>query len=278
MVPAVPPAMAYTLLVATGSILALVGCAAVFLPDRRPVAFAKELVRTDWKYLGVAWLVTAGVNEVAHQFHAPGTFTWVIYEVEGSLVANVQTIANPALTAFFVAIYLIGLPTIVLFTYFKVKAHDEHESRRYALGYLTLVSLAVPFFIFVPVGIPSLYAPAEVRPLAFGVDPVITAGMFATDTMVKALPSLHTGLAALAVLYARKASRRYTVFATGLAATVVFSTFYLGIHWFVDAAFALVLVGVAYVISRRVDPERVLPVPDFFGLRPKVLSPDRETE
>ena len=242
------------------------------------MGFAKELVRTDWKYLGVAWLVTAGVNEVAHQFHAPGTFTWAIYEVEGSLVANVQAIANPALTVFFIAIYLVGLPTIVLFTYFKVKAHDEHESRRYALGYLTLVSLAVPFFIFVPVGIPSLYAPAGVRPLAFGVDPIITSGMFATDTMVKALPSLHTGLSALAVLYARKASRRYAVFATGLATIVVFSTFYLGIHWFVDAAFALVLVGVAYVVSRRVTPERVLPVPDFFGLRPKVLSPDRETE
>jgi|GEM_PF-1139315 len=278
MVAGIAPTAAYTLLIAGGSLLAMGICAVVFLPDVRPVGFAKEFVRTDWKYLGVAWLVTDGVNRVAHKFHADQTFTWLIYRIEGALVASVQTIASVPLTVFFTGAYLIGLPTITLFTYFKVKAHDEREARRYAVGYVSLVLLAVPFFIFIPVGIPSLYAPIGVEPLVFNVSPIIKHGMFATDTMVKAFPSLHTGLSALAALYARKASRRYAVFAFGLASTIVFSTFYLGIHWFIDALFALVLVGIAYVISRRLSPERVLPVPDFFGLRPNILNPERDTE
>jgi hypothetical protein len=278
MVLAVSQATAYTLFVALASLVAMGVSAVVFLPRLDPVAFVKELLQTDWKYLGVAWIVTAGVNAVAHQFHADRTFTSVIYGLEGAVVAAFQTVASIPLTVFFTAAYLIGFPTIVLFTYFKLKAHDEREARRYALAYVVLVLLAVPFFVFFPVGIPALYAPVDVRPLIFNLSPIIRAGMLATDTMVKAFPSLHTGLSVLAALYARKASERYAATALILAGVIVLSTFYLGIHWLTDAAFAVVLVGVAYVISRRIDPERVLPVPAFFGLRPDVLSPDRDSE
>jgi hypothetical protein len=278
MVLAVSQATAYTLFVALASLVAMGVSAVVFLPRLDPVAFVKELLQTDWKYLGVAWIVTAGVNAVAHQFHADRTFTSVIYGLEGAVVAAFQTVASIPLTVFFTAAYLIGFPTIVLFTYFKLKAHDEREARRYALAYVVLVLLAVPFFVFFPVGIPALYAPVDIKPLIFQVSPIIRAGMLATDTMVKAFPSLHTGLSVLAALYARKANERYAATAFALAGVIVLSTFYLGIHWLTDAAFAVVLVGVAYVISRRIDPERVLPVPAFFGLRPDVLSPDRDTE
>ncbi len=278
MVPVIPLTTEYMLFVTLASAVTMILGAVVFLPHLRPVGFAKEFLRTDWKYLGVAWIVTAGVNAAAHRFHADRTFTWLIYELEGSVVAAFQTVASVPLTMFFTAAYLVGFPAIVLFTYFKVKAHDEREARRYALAYVVLVLLALPFFIFVPVGIPALYAPVDIRPLIFNLSPIIQAGMLATDTMVKAFPSLHTGLSVLAALYARKADSRYAATAFVLASTIVLSTFYLGIHWLTDAVFAIVLVGIAYWVSRRIDPERVLPVPAFFGLRPDVLSPDRDTE
>ena len=269
---------AYTLSVALGSLLAMGVAAIVFLPRLDPVGFVKEFLRTDWKYLGVAWIVTNLVNTIAHRFHADRTFTWLIYEFEGPVVAAFQSVTSEPLTLLFTAAYLVGFPTIVLFTYFKLKAHDEREARRYALAYVVLVLLAVPFFVFVPVGIPALYPAVAVRPLIFDVSPIIRAGMLATDTMVKAFPSLHTGLSVLAALYARKAGPRYAATALALAGLIVLSTFYLGIHWITDAAFAVVLVGVAYWVSRRVDPERVLPVPALGGLRPAFLSPDRDTE
>ncbi|WP_049999233.1 phosphatase PAP2 family protein [Halococcus sediminicola] len=275
---AVSTTTAYTLSVALASFFVMGVGAVVFLPRLDPVGFLKEFLRTDWKYLGVAWLVTNGVNTVAHRFHAEQTFTWLVYEFEGPVVAAFQSVANEPLTLLFTAAYLVGFPTIVLFTYFKLKAHDEREARRYALAYVVLVLLAVPFFVFVPVGIPALYPAVAVQPLIFDVSPVIRAGMLATDTMVKAFPSLHTGLSVLAALYARKAGVRYAATAGALAALIVFSTFYLGIHWLTDAAFAVVLVGIAYWVSRNVAPERVLPVPAFGGLRPAFLGPDRESE
>ena len=278
MVPVIPPATEYMLLVALASFVTMAVGAVVFLPRRHPLAFAKEFLHTDWKYLGVAWLVTNVVNALAHRYHAERTFTWLIYEIEGPVVAAFQTVASTPLTMVFTAAYLVGFPTIVLFTYFKLKVHDEREARRYALAYVVLVLLAVPFFVFFPVGIPALYAPVDIEPLIFELSPVIRAGMLATDTMVKAFPSLHTGLSVLAALYARKAGQRYAATAFVLAGAIVLSTFYLGIHWLTDAVFAFVLVGVAYGVSRRIDPERVLPVPAVFGRRPDVLSPDRDTE
>ncbi|HET7324205.1 MAG TPA: phosphatase PAP2 family protein, partial [Halococcus sp.] len=261
MVPVLPATTEYMLLVVVASLITMGVCTLAFMPRLRPVAFVKGLVYTDWKYIGVAWIVTAGVNALAHQFHAPQTFTWIIYELEGATVGAFQTIASPFLTTFFTAVYLAGLPTIVLFTYFKLKAHDEREARRYALGYVALVLLALPFFIFIPVGIPALYAPVDIKPLVFTLSPVIQTGMLATDTMVKAFPSLHTGLSVLAALYARKADQKYAIAASVFAGTIVLSTFYLGIHWLSDAVFAVVLVWVAYRISRRIDPEWVFPVP-----------------
>ena len=278
MVLAVSPATEYTLLVAFASLSVMGVGALVFLPRVKPLSFVRELLHTDWKYLGVAWLVTAGVNAIAHRYHAERTFTWFIYAIEGPLVAAFQTVASTPLTVFFTGAYLVGFPVIVLFTYFKLKAHDEHEARRYALAYVVLVLLAVPFFLMFPVAIPALYAPVDVDPLIFDLSPVITAGMFATDTMIKAFPSLHTGLSVLAALYARKAGSRYAAVAFVLAGTIVLSTFYLGIHWLTDAVFAVVLVGVAYWISRRIDPERVFPVPALGGLRPDSLAPDRDAE
>lgn len=126
MVPVVSPMTAYTLSIALASLVAMGVGAVVFLPRFRPIAFVTGLVRTDWKYPGVAWVVTAGVN--------------------------------------------------------------------------------------------------------------------------------------------------------ALAGVIVISTFYLGIHWLTDTAFAVVLVGVAYWVSRQIDPDAVLPVPVVGRLRPPSRSQKRDAE
>ncbi|WP_254543793.1 phosphatase PAP2 family protein [Halomarina pelagica] len=259
MVP-LPPETLFVGGVFLASALALAVGTAVFLPDRTLRSLAREFLSTDWKYIGVAWAVTYAVNEVARRFHADRMFTESVYEVEGTAVAVFQTVTSPRLTLFFTGAYLVGFPFVVLFTYFKLKAHDEQEAHRYALAYVALVLLAVPFFLLFPVRIPSLYV-AEVRPLMLDVSPVVRAGIFATDTLVKAFPSLHTGLSVLAALYARSVGGRYARFAAVLAFVVVLSTLYLGVHWLTDALFATMLVAPAYYLSRRVDPDRVLRLP-----------------
>ena len=244
----------YSLLVAVPCLVALALGKRVFLPEVSSLALVRDFLRTDWKFLGVAWAITYLVDTVAMHFHVTHTFTNTIYSIEGATVETFQAIASTPLTVLFTVVYLVGLPFVVLFTYFKVKAHDEEQAYRYALAYIFLVLFSVPFFILFPVKITSLYL-SGVQPLMYQLSPIIQHGVYATDTLVKSFPSLHTGLSVLAFLYARKADRAYAYTIGVLTAGIVFSTLYLGVHWLTDAAFGVVLVLLAYYASQRVqDP------------------------
>ncbi|WP_254534902.1 phosphatase PAP2 family protein [Halomarina litorea] len=252
------PVTAYTVGMALATLGALLLGTLTFIPrkQRRPRVVVRELVRTDWKYLGVAWAVTLVVNELAFRFHADRLVTDTVYALEGPVVAAFQTVTTPALTFGFAVLYLVGFPFLVLFSYFKLKVHDREQACRYAMGYALLVVVAAPLFLAFPVRITGQYLPT-VDPLLLTVHPVVGEGVLATDTLVKAFPSLHTGLSVLAALYARHSSRRYATVAGVLAAGIVVSTFYLGIHWLVDAMAAAVLAGAAYHASQR------FPLPRF---------------
>ena len=52
----------YMLFVSVSSLVAIGISAVVFLSEVQPVAFVRDFLRTDWRYIGVAWVVTTGVN------------------------------------------------------------------------------------------------------------------------------------------------------------------------------------------------------------------------
>ena len=247
------------MVITCGAVLAL--GVYTLLPDGRLTSLLREFARTDWKYIGVAWLVTALVNELA-KFHQPLMFTTHIYGLEGNAVAAFQAVTALPLTLFFSAVYLVGFPFLVLFTYFKLKAHAEEEAYRYALAYVCLVVLSAPLFVLFPARVVGPFLP-QVKPLLYSLHPAIWAGLSATDTLVKSFPSLHTALSTLVALFARGTTKRFAYTVYVLAASIVFSTFYLGMHWFVDAGFAIVLAVAAYAVATRVDPDRVLPFPGY---------------
>jgi len=256
------PADEYLVAVTAATALGLLFAAAVLLP-RRPTWYVREFLRTDWKYLGVAWLVADRLPSLAEANHVARTYTDAVYALDGGLVAGVQSVASPPLTWTLAGFYLVVFPVIVPLTYLVLKSYaSERAARRYAVSYVLVVLLATPFFLLTPVSIPALYPPANVDPLVF-VTPEVEAGMLATDSMLKAFPSLHTGLSVLAALYARKTTRGYARAAGAAAAVIVVSTVYLGMHWPVDAAAGGVLAGVAYVLGHRIPPESVLPFPGY---------------
>lgn len=246
-----PPAILYVTGVTVAVSAALFLGAVVYLPRGERRRRLREFVRSDWKYLGIAWITTIGINQLT-TYRIDRQFTRTIYELEGATVAVFQTVTTEQLTVLFAVVYLVGFPFIVLFTYFKLKATDPEQARRYAIGYVSLVLLSAPFFLLVPVRVTGYVLP-EVEPLLYESHAVIASGVTATDTLMKALPSLHTGLSVLAAIYAQKTDRRYGMTAGILAVTIVLSTFYLGIHWLTDAVLAVALVIVAYWLSQSVD-------------------------
>ena len=262
MVP-LPPETQYVLGVLVAAALTFAVATRVFLPDVAPVALVREFRRTDWRYVGLGGVVTLACTVVADSLHVDWSFTALVYRLEGPTVAAFQSVttvvpewAAYALTGLCTAAYLVGFPFVVLFTYFKLKAHDETQARRYAMAYCALVALAVPLFLLFPVDVPGLYL-LDVRPLMLDFNPIVRAGATATDILAGTFPSLPTGLSVLAALYARNTTDGYARVVGVLAGAVVLSTLYLGVHWLTDAAVAVGLAVVVYWASQRVDAERL---------------------
>lgn len=247
---AVPPVVQFAVAVAGATVLGIAIATRIFLPQKGIRGIVTEFLREDWKFLGVAWLVTQGVNQLA-KYNTGSTYTEWIYRFEGNAVAVFQIWTHPVLTAFFTVVYFVAFPTLVLFTYFAVKNTSPSEARRYVAGYLTLVMLATPFFVFFPVAVAT--ARADVMPLIYDSHSLIVVGTLSTDTLLKAFPSLHTGLAVLAASYASKVGTTYARIAAVVAGLIIISTLYGGIHWLADAAFGAILAVIAYWISQRVE-------------------------
>lgn len=250
-----PPVVLFGVALVVGTLTVFAIGARIFLPEIGLTGIGRQFIEEDWKYLGIAWIVTQGVNQLS-KYHIDLQFTDLIYAIEGERVALFQAWTHEWLTLLATGVYFVGFPFIVLFTYFVVKAHDPERARRYVVAYLFTVLLALPFFIFFPVGVSA--ARADVAPLIYDVHPIITVGTLSTDTLLKAFPSLHTGLSVLAAIYAHRVDTTYGWTATILAVLVVFSTFYGGIHWISDAVVAVVLALIADRFARRIeDPKRI---------------------
>jgi membrane-associated phospholipid phosphatase len=63
-------------------------------------------------------------------------------------------------------------------------------------------------------------------------------------------PSFHTSLAVTVALFAIRSGRRaFAVVMTAMAAAIIFSTVYLGVHWLTDVGAGIIVGIVAYLLG-----------------------------
>lgn len=124
----------------------------------------------------------------------------------------------------------------------------------YALCAALLVNylVAVPFYLFVPVGEVWSVEP-QVRFLMLEAFPSFEDHYRALSGIDNCFPSLHTSISVtMALLAFRSGNRRWALFAGANGAIIIFSIFYLGIHWMTDMLAGCVLAFVAAAIGLRV--------------------------
>lgn len=191
-------------------------------------------------------LIASGVAGTASEVspYPPATGTALIHGLEGGTVALFQQVVHPALTQFFVGVYLLVYPALLLGTYLVLKRQDRERSLDYVFTYTAVVVASIPFFYFVPVGVTGYYLDS-VAPLLYTYEGV-GSFMNTVDTLNKAFPSLHAGLAATASVYAPRGYERLSWGVTGL---ILLSTLYLGIHWLSDLALGMALTYACYRLT-----------------------------
>ena len=86
--------------------------------------------------------------------------------------------------------------------------------------------------------------------------PLVLKNIYAYNELNNCFPSLHTAIstAMAGVAWRSGAPRRYVAFSTILAACIVFSTIYLGVHWVSDVVAGLLLAALVVKLSERFWP------------------------
>jgi len=213
----------------------------------------------DICYIAAVLVVSSIVGMASEQSPYP-LRTDLMYAFEGDAVAVLQPDPNLILTVLFVIVYLVVYPTLLLATYISLKyRHGRTRALDYVTTYTTVLLVSMPFFYFVPVGVTGYYLQG-VEPVLYESTGPIQTFMTNVDTLQKAFPSLHAGLAGTAALYAPRGYKRLSWAITG---TVLASTLYLGVHWLTDLVFGLALAYGCYLSTPaiRAHLKRVGPQP-----------------
>ncbi|WP_339063906.1 phosphatase PAP2 family protein [Tepidibacillus marianensis] len=183
-----------------------------------------------------------------------GDFTPYFQQLEGDIIYYIQQyFMNDTLTYLLTFFYIIGFPVIMVSSF--VIYLNQDQRLLYAIVYALMLNymIAIPFYLFFPIYevwyfdhhvrflIPQVYPgfDLEYRPLS-GID--------------NNFPSLHTSISlTIALIAARAKSSLFGKITLLSAIFIVFSTFYLGIHWVLDMAAGTILAFIASQTGLRLS-------------------------
>lgn len=210
----------------------------------------RELI-TSPRFL-VLFLAMAGillVNKYEQQleqqyFTNQKDFTPAVFQLEGLLVKNLQELFYaPWLTPVLVYFYILVFQALIIGS-IGVYLIQQNKALVYGSLYAILINyaLAIPFYLLVPVNEVWSYAPAGVSFLMLDVFPSFETIYRPMSGLDNCFPSLHTSLSVTMALLSFRSGNKRWMFICGIsAAIIVFSIFYLGIHWVTDMVAGVLL-------------------------------------
>lgn len=215
--------------------------------QRNPVTVLRGIVRelfSSKRYLllFIAMISIFLLNYLEQQlellFRANRTdFTSLIFHLEGTFVQSFQNMFHASwLTPLLVYFYITVFQALIIGS-FGVHLFQKNHKFAYATGYAVLINyvVAIPFYLFFPVQEAWFFEPARVSFFMLEVFPDFEAVYRPLSGLDNCFPSLHTSLSVTMAVLAARSGNKILMMITGIsAAIIVFSIFYLGIHWLSD--------------------------------------------
>jgi membrane-associated phospholipid phosphatase len=191
-------------------------------------------------------------------------FTPTIFKLEGNFVAAIQHLFhNDALTFAAGYFYVVVFPALTIAS-IGIYTYRKQYKLFYAVCYALIINymVAIPFYLFFPVNEVWSFHP-DVKFLLKDVFPTFETDYRPLSGLDNCFPSLHTSISVSMAVIAMKSGNTFWRWFTALsAAFIIFSIFYLGIHWLVDMSGGFALGMFAAKMALRVGESR-LPVAGY---------------
>ncbi|KIL36907.1 phosphoesterase PA-phosphatase [Cohnella kolymensis] len=180
--------------------------------------------------------------------------TPVVTGWEGSWVVWLQTALHSDILTLVCAFFYLVVFQSVMIASVGIYTYHQNLKLFYAFCVALLLNyfIAVPFYLFVPVN-EVWFAHSDVKFLMLDAFPAFEQQYRALSGINNCFPSLHTSISVtMAVLAGRSGIRKWAAFTWINAIIIIFSIFYLGIHWFTDMVAGLVLGTAAAAIGLKI--------------------------
>jgi membrane-associated phospholipid phosphatase len=234
-----------------------------FGTGRQPLATAYYFLRSFFTsrkfmffFLAMLSILMANKYELKLENWIPVSYdlTHALSGWEGNWQAVLQSaLKSTYLTAFCVFFYIVVFQSVM-----AASIGVYTTQRNYKLFYALCVALlmnylvALPSYLFLPVN-EVWFANPNVKFLMLDAFPTFEQQYRGLSGLNNCFPSLHTSISVtMALIASRSGNRRWAIFSWVNAAIIIFSIFYLGIHWFTDMAAGTVLACVAAAVGLKV--------------------------
>jgi membrane-associated phospholipid phosphatase len=206
---------------------------------------------------------------LAQSMHYKADFTPSIYSLEGDFVAGFQHLfANDVITSFASFIYVVIFSSLMIASIF-IYTYEKNHKMFYAVCYAIIFNYAVamPFYLFFSVSEVWSFRP-DVQFLIAHSFPAFETYYRPLSGLHNCFPSLHTSISvSMAVIALRSKNIFWGRFTVISSALIVFSIFYLGIHWLTDMCGGLVLGVAAGRVGIRISEGRAWVTTIFSSFR-----------
>lgn len=188
-------------------------------------------------------------------------FTGYIEALEHGFVASLQRFFEADWLTYFLSFMYVVIFQAMMLASFAIYAQMRRQGMFYAVCYAIILNylIAIPFYLFFPVNEVWSHDP-NVQFLMLKAFPSFEEEYRALSGLDNCFPSLHTSLSVtLAVIALRSGNRRWAWFCCIAAVLIIFSIFYLGIHWLTDMVGGVALgLFASYAGIRLAQPQSLL--------------------
>lgn len=224
--------------------------------------FLRELIfnrKYMLHFVAVILILFCNKYELKIESHIKQTYDFATFfqSIEGNFVSNLQHMfENKYLTPILAFMYVVVFQALLIASIGIYTNRSKDRMMFYAVCYAIMINylVAIPFYLFFPVNEVWFHDPQHVRFLMLDVFPDFETQYRALSGLDNCFPSLHTSISVtLAILAVRSGIKRWAWFCSISAAIIIFTIFYMGIHWLIDMCGGLVLATIASTLGMKLS-------------------------